>query len=165
MPTHLTQAIMEAYAVASVKRTIVKTLSVFGEELGELHIVQGVRDFEAAIEGTALTVFKAVPFQLATQGQSSEGAQSITIQVDILDIQILEFFKAMIDVLTPTQVMYREWTPETGDWVSGAPLNLYVESVGLTETTATLRAGFVDIVNRSFPSALYTPTLFFPLKY
>jgi hypothetical protein len=164
MASNLTQAIKEAYAIASAKRVIVKTLSVSGLDSDNLNIVQGVKDFVATVDGVE-TVFSAVPFRFAPPGQSDEGAKDITVLVDILNDEVLEFFKRIVDTQAVIRLVYREWTCETGDWICGMPLDLYLSSLSFSETAVSIRAGFIDMINRAFPVDIYSPTVFFPLKH
>jgi hypothetical protein len=162
--SNLSQAIKEAYTIASAKRVIVKTLSILGLNTRDLHIVKGVRDFEAVLDNV-ITVFSAVPFDFAPPLQSDEGASSITIKIDILSKSVVDFFKEVIETRNTIRIVYREWTSETGEWISGVPLQLYLNSLIMNDTSVALKAGFMDIVNKKFPSQLYTTNRFFSLKY
>ncbi len=160
----LSDAIKEAYVIASARRIIVKTLSISSEEIESLNIVHGVQDFTANLDGIS-TVFLAVPFELVPPSQNDEGASMLSVSVDILAPTVFDFFKNIVKINSPVKIIYREWTSETGTWISGMPLELSLKSVSLTERVASVMAGFMDIVNRAFPYKIYTPNTFFTLRY
>lgn len=161
MRPDLTEAIKEAYAMAPTNVAILETIEISHPNIsGELRFVSGYENIEANLEASAgggLVTFEAGAFKVTLPAAGKDGIQSIELALDNVDRRIGEFCRMAAEFETPVQILYRPYL--SNDLTApqmDPPLLLFLREVSITEFQVSGRATFADIVNKKFPSQLYT---------
>lgn len=158
MNNSLQDAIKEAFAVAPANKVILNTLEIRQEGVQDpIFLVQGRRMIQATDENGNLRTFEPVGFQFSLPPSNEEGFQSLNIAIDNVGRRVNQFITAAMSEREPVKVIYR---PYLSDDLSAPqmdpPLVLFLKDVRISATQVVGRATFMDIVNKKFPSQLYT---------
>lgn len=161
----LQDAIKEAYAVAPSNKFIFDTLEIRQPGVQDpIFIVKSPRALVALDENAVSRTFLPCGFLFTLPTENEEGFRSLNISVDNIDRAVSDFVDAAKSEEVPVEVVYR---PYLSDDLTQPqmipPLVLYLKDIQVTEFQVSGRATFMDLVNRKFPSELYTrkrfPTL------
>ena len=163
MNPNLTEALKEAYAMTPTDTVFLETLEFSHPNIsGNLRFVAGYENIEVWLEGEDdqvddPTVFEAGAFAMTLPQAGKDGLQDLQISVDNVDRRIGEFCRMAANFNDPVQITYRPYlsTDLTVPQMD-PPLILFLKEVSITQYQVTGRASFMDIVNRKFPSQLYT---------
>jgi len=158
MNVSLTEALKEAYTLAPANKVIYHTLEVRQTGVQDpIYLVQSRRSLVAFDENSVERTFLPSGFQFALPPSNQEGVRSLSISIDNVDRRVSDFIEAAKSSTEPVKVIYR---PYLSDDLSGPqmvpPLILFLKDVQITNTQVNGRATFMDIVNKKFPSQLYT---------
>lgn len=158
----LSAAIKEAYASVPVGIIIYHTLEVRQSGVQDsIYLVQGRQDVEASDEGGEVRSFSASSFRFSLPPSDEEGFTSLDVTFDNVNREVSDFVIAALDSATPVQLIYRPYVSD--DLTTPAmvpPLTLFLRDVQITATTVTGKATFMDLLNRRFPSEIYTRARF-----
>lgn len=155
-------AIREAYASCPTTEVLLETLEI--RQTGVQTPIYIVRDRVPLIakdENGATLTFQPCGFQFSLPPQNEDGFRSMNIVVDNIGREISDFVKACLASRVPVEVIYRPYlsTDLEGPQMV-PPLVLYLTDITITATQVQARATFLNLVNRKFPSDLYTRTRF-----
>lgn len=164
----LSQAIAEAYASAPSDEVILHTLEIRHPSFTQpIRVVRDNQDLLAGLEATApvdagqWVTFVAFAFDFVPPPSGTQTLPEVTIAVDNVSQEIGRALEGAIDSAVPIQITYRPYLSSNPALPEmNPPLHLTVLSGQLNALRATLRAGFVDFVNRKFPSEMYTAARF-----
>jgi len=161
--TTLTQAIKEAYAAAPTDTVILHTLELRHVALTvPIRVVLDNQDWVLTLEagapvnpGQAVTFIKfRFDFRIPdiTDGSSPE----MEVSMDNVDRSIVDGLEAANASPSKLELTYRQYTNLiTSAPQNNPPLHLIVNHCEVNLFRATLRAGFGDTVNKSFPGETY----------
>lgn len=154
----LQDAIKEAYAIAPAGKVILDTLEIRQTGVQDsIYLVRAKRELGAYDENGVLRVFEPAGFQFTLPPQNEEGFRSLNIAIDNVGRRVSDFINAAKSDNVPVEIIYR---PYLSDDITGPqmnpPLVLFLKDVQINMMQVTARATFMDIVNRKFPSELYT---------
>lgn len=165
MNDSLQAAIKEAFVTAPTSSVILHTLEI--QQVGvqdSIYLVQSRRGITAYTDESTAHYFEPVGFQFALPPSNEEGFQSLTVSIDNINRVVSDFVEVARQSSTPVKILYRPYlstdltTPQMDP-----PLTLFLKEVQIDAHQVTGRATFMDIVNKKFPSDLYTrlrfPTL------
>lgn len=155
-------AIKEAFVLAPSNRVILDTLEIQQHGVQEpILLVRSRRALLAKDELGFDRVFEPVGFQFTLPPSNEEGFRSLNIAIDNVGRRVMEFITTALTVDERILIKYR---PYLSDDPSGPhmnpPLVLFLEDVQITAFQVTGRATFADVVNKKFPSQLYTRARF-----
>lgn len=158
----LQDAIKEAYAIAPSNKVILDTLEIRQTGVqAPIYIVRSKRKIIALDEDAVSRTFLPVGFQFALPPENEEGFRSLNISIDNIGRQVSDFVNAAISQRVPVEVIYR---PYLSDDLTRPqmipPLVLFLRDIQITTEQVTGKATFMDIVNRKFPTELYTRARF-----
>lgn len=165
MNPSLQDAILEAFAIAPTNVTTIHTLEIRQAGVQDtLFIAQSRRPITAFDEDGEPHLFEASGFEFSLPPSNEEGFQSLNIAIDNIGQRASDFVKTAQASNTPVMVLYRPYL--SNDFTTSQmvpPLTLFVKQVSINQIQVTGKATFMDIVNKKFPSELYTredfPTL------
>jgi len=158
----LQDAIKEAYVIAPAHKVPLDTLEIRQTGVQDpIYIVRASKGIQAFDENGVERFFIPVGFQFSLPPENEEGFRSLNISIDNVGRAVSDFIDAAKSEKVPVEVIYR---PYLSDDLSAPqmnpPLVLYLKDIQITAAQVTGRATFMDIVNRKFPSELYTRTRF-----
>jgi len=158
MNASLTDAIKEAYAVAPANQVILDTLEIRQTGVqNPIYLVKSRRALVANDENGVERTFEPCSFQFSLPPSNEEGFQSLNVAVDNVGRRLKDFIELAKSNQVPVEAIYR---PYLSDNLSQPhmipPLVLYLKDLKVTAMQVTGRATFMDVVNKKFPSHLYT---------
>lgn len=165
MNDEFTDAIQEAFAVAPVTKVILHTLEIRQPTVQDaIYIVQSRRPIRAKDETGMVRLFEPVGFQFSLPPTSEEGFRSLNISIDNIGKRVSDFVNTAKGSEVPVEIYYRPYlSDDLSQPQMNPPLVLWLKDVQITPTQVLGRATFMDIINKKFPSELYTrerfPTL------
>lgn len=154
----LSEAIKEAYASCSVENIIYATLEIRQTGVQDpIYLVRAPQSITAVDENGFERTFEPSGFQFSEPAQNEEGFRSLNIAIDNIDRRVSDFIEAAKSEKIPVEVIFRPYLSDdlTGPAMS-PPLVLYLKDIQVTTHQVTGRATFLDLINRKFPSELYT---------
>ncbi len=105
--------------------------------------------------------YEAVAFNLQRPKQGETGTQELTVTIDNSDQRITDFINEVNNSQQETLLRYREYlSNDLTQPTRSAPLELTVVKISLGVVSVSIRARFVDVLNRPFPNQLYTRARF-----
>lgn len=156
--SNYTEALKEAYAIAPASKAVLHTIEISQDGVQDpVYIVKSRRAWEARDEDGVLRQFLPVNFDFTLPAATEEGFQSLNLTVDNIGRRASDFAETAKTVEVPVMVIYRPYLSDdnTGPQMI-PPLTLFLEDIQITELTVTGRATFMDIVNKKFPSEIYS---------
>lgn len=158
----LEDAIKEAYAVAPTSKVIYDTLEIKQPTVQDpIYLVRAQREIVAFDEDGNERTFRPAGFQFSLPPENEEGFRSLNIAIDNVGREVSDFVNSAKSEQVVVEVIYR---PYLSDDLSmpqmNPPLVLYLKDLQITPSQVTGRATFMDIVNKRFPTELYTRARF-----
>ena len=154
----LSDAIKEAYTVAPSNKVIYDTLEIRQTGVQDpIYIVRAAREIIAVDENGQEHTFLPVGFQFTLPPSSEEGFRSLNVSIDNIGRAVSDFIEVARSEQVAVEVIYRPYLSDdltTPQMIP--PLVLFLKDIQITASTVTGRATFMDLVNRKFPSELYT---------
>ena len=150
------------YASAPTDDDVVETLELAHPNFSRTwYIVSKAYPFAANLEGGAPVTFDPLPFAVVLPSKSGEGQQDLGVSIDNVDQAIIDELEAAnADPTTKITATYRAYTASD----PGAPAfilpALALTDIVATDTSVKGTATRTDVINRPFPSVLYTIQLF-----
>lgn len=162
----LSDAIKEAYALAPSDVEIVETIEIKHPSLTvPLRLVQGRVNIEAHTEENPPPaepyIFERAAFKIALPESGTGGVQELNMTFDNVDRRISKICEMAASTEKPIDILYRPYL--SNDFTQSEmnpPLRLVLKEVQITDFHVSGKASFVDIINRKFPSQLYTRNRF-----
>ena len=158
MNSSLSEAIKEAFAVAPSTVVVLHTLEIRQEGIqGPIFLVRARRELVAQDENGDEWTFEPCGFQFTLPPSTEEGFQSLNVAIDNIGLRVTNFIETAKSQRVPVVMVYRPYlstdltTPQMNP-----PLMLYLKDLQVNAVQVTGRATFMDIVNKKFPSLLYT---------
>lgn len=158
----LSDAIKEAYASCPTGKVVYDTLEI--RQTGvqpAIYLVKGQSALTAFDEDGNERVFFPSGFVFSLPPENEEGFRSLNVSIDNIGRAVSDFVNLAKSEKVPVEMIYR---PYLSDNLTAPamvpPLILYLKDVQVTAAQVTGRATFFDIVNKKFPSELYTRARF-----
>lgn len=164
----LSQAIKEAYASAPDEIVILHTIELRHAAFSvPIRVVLGYETLIARLEATApvdagLDVeFEPFAFRFSPPDVKSDGLPELELEIDNVSQEIEDQLELAAASAQAVDITYRPYlsTDLTAPHMD-PPLTLQLKSVEANDFRVRARAGFRDLVNRSFPGEDYTWTRF-----
>ena len=174
----LSDALKEAYATAPTDKAILHTIELRHDEFKDsngnpvaLRVVRDHADLTATLEADAplnggqSVTFTAFPFDFSLPAIKENEQARLSLSIDnvggtVVDYSgrtLMDHIEQAIAAPSPIKVIYR---PYLSDDLSGPymdpPIEMTLTKVTVTPLRITGSATFVDLLNRSFPSEMYT---------
>lgn len=131
---------------------------------GQLRFVAGYENIQANLEASAggtLVTFEAGAFSITLPAAGKDGIQALQLTVDNVDRRVGEFCRMAAEFDDPVEITYRPYlSTDLTQPQMDPPLLLFLKEVTITEYQVGGRATFADIVNKKFPSQLFTRVRF-----
>lgn len=126
------------------------------------HITNSVKPLNAVLEdGVTAVVFQPYPFAISLAGTGEDGNQDIEISIsNVSRTPIDEIERAAEDPTQRIEFTYRVYIDTDTSKPATVIDGLSISQISITENRIITRASPSDLVNRVFPSRLYTITLF-----
>lgn len=158
MNPSLQDAIKEAFALAPASVVILNTIEIRQQGVQDpIFLVQARRGITATDENGVDRVYEPVGFQFSLPPSNEEGFQSLNVAIDNVGRRVTDFITTAMSVAEPIKVVYRPYlSTDLTQPQMDPPLILYLKDVRITAIQVTGRATFMDVVNKKFPSMLYT---------
>lgn len=162
MNTALSEALKEAYASAPSNVAVLETLEISHPSIGgTIYIVKNREDLTLTLEDESDHLFEACAFRMSLPASGDSGLQSLTIAIDNVDRRVSDFLNTAKDYQTPVTVKYRPYL--SNDYTTPqieTPLVLYLTDISVNVMEVTGKASFADLLNKKFPTELYTRARF-----
>ena len=130
-------------------------------EGSELFIIQDKKAWTLTLEDARVVDFEPVGFRFRLPGAGDNGLQELSISIDNVDRRLSDFIDLVKDFNTPVTLTYRPYlSSDTSGPQMIPPLKLYLRDVVITPFEVNGRATFADVINKKFPSELYTRSRF-----
>lgn len=158
----LQDAIKEAYTIVPADKVIYDTLEIRQTGVQDPVFIARTRTtITATDENGNVRIFEPVNFQFTLPPSTEEGFQSLNIAIDNVGRRVVDFIEAAKSERVPVEAYYR---PYLSDDLStpqmNPPLVLFLKDLQLGVAQVSGRATFMDVINKKFPSELYTRTRF-----
>lgn len=155
----LLEALKEAYALAPAGVVYLETLTIAHPAIpGEtVYLVKDMQGHTFTLEDASEHDFEPAGFRVSLPPSGDNGLQELSIGIDNVDQRISDFLNKAKDYQVPVTLTYRPYlstdltTPQMDP-----PLVLNLTDIVVTDVEVTGRATFADIINKSFPSVMYT---------
>lgn len=162
MNAALEEAIKEAFAIAPVNKVVIHTLEIRQDGVqSPIYISQTRRGITALDENGIERGYIPCGFAFSLPPSNEDGFQSLNVAIDNIDLRVTDFVTMAISQMVPIRMVYR---PYLSDDLTrpqmNPPIVLYLKEVELTTYQVVGRATFMDVVNKKFPSELYTRARF-----
>jgi predicted ATPase len=156
--SNYSDAIKEAFAIAPASKVVLHTLEISQEGVQPaFYIVKARRNWVARDESGVERTFIPVNFDFSLPAATEEGFQSLTLTVDNINRIASDFAETAKDTEVPVLVTYRPYLSDDSSQPQMIPpLVMFFDDVQITEMEVSGRATFMDIVNKKFPSEIYT---------
>lgn len=160
----LSQAIKEAYASAPNTSVAYHTLEIYHPSFTTpIRVVRDFVDLSATLEATAprdggqTVQFIGYAFDIVPPEVSSTGVPTLQITIDNVARDIMAGLEAAVTTSTPITVIYRMFlSTDLSAPQNNPPMTLTIISISADVFKVTATATFGDLVNKRFPSQLYT---------
>lgn len=167
--TTLSAALAEAYAVAPAGDVVLHTIELTHASFSTpLRFVRDVADAQCMHEATApvnpstVVTYTGMAFSLRLPDVRTDGMPTMQLEVDNTGREIMEQLELAAASTSPISVRYRAYLASAlGAGPQNSPvLTMEVQGVTITLTRITLECGFLDLLNRRFPSVDYSADIF-----
>jgi len=160
----LTDAIREAYAVASTDVIVYHTLEINHATFAEpVRIVQGWDAIAATLEADAPrdasteVAFIPMGFEFQPPGVRENELPSLEIRIYDASKLLMDPIEAAADAATPIEVLYRPYVSTDFAQPAMSPIPLmHLTQIHVDEMMVSATAVFLDVLNRVFPRGRYT---------
>lgn len=164
MDTTLSQAIREAYASAPNNSVAYHTLEIYHPSFTTpIRVVRDFVDLSAKLESTAprdastYVTFVGYAFDIVPPEVSTSGVPNLQITIDNVSRDIMANLEAAITTNTPITVIYRMFlSTDLTAPQNNPPMALTIINISADVFKITATATFGDLVNKKFPSQMYT---------
>ncbi len=152
------EAIKESYASAPSDVIVYETLEIRQEGVqNAVYIVRAVDGITATDENGLDHDFEPAAFQVTIPPANEEGVRSLNIAIDNIDRRVSDFIDLAKSEVQPVTVIYRPYvSTDLSTPQMDPPLVLTLKDINITPLQVTGKATFMDLVNRKFPSEIYT---------
>jgi hypothetical protein len=159
MNTALSEAIKEAFAHSPSTDVYLETIEISHAESNQVfYLVKDLQDHVFTLEdGTTTKTFEACGFRMTLPASGENGIQELNIAIDNVDLRIGDFLESVKDSNSPVKILFRPYLhshPEAPQM--NPPLELSLRNVTMNEIEISGSATFADIVNKKFPTEIYT---------
>ena len=150
------------YASAPADDDVVETLELAHPNFTKTwFLVREPYPFDATLETGAAVTFEALPFAVVLPAKSGEGQQDLGISIGNIDLVLIdELERANDDPTTKISATYRAYVSSDPSAPAFVLPALALSEIIASETVARGTATRTDVINRPFPSVLYTIQLF-----
>lgn len=160
----LSQALKEAYAAAPNTSVAYHTLELYHPSFTTpIRVVRDFVDLSARLESTAprdastYVTFVGYAFDIVPPEVSTTGVPECQITIDNVSRDIMQNLEASVTTSTPITVIYRMFlSTDLTAPQNNPPMTLTIISIQADMFKVTATATFGDLVNKRFPSQLYT---------
>lgn len=158
MSNTLSDAIKEAYATAPSNEAIFETIQISHVSIAEpIYLVRNRVDLELTLETSEVVTFTGCGFGMSLPQKSDNGLQELSIAIDNTDRRISDFMAEAKNFVVPVELTYRPYLQsDTTQPQMDPPLVLYLSDVKIGLFDVTAKASFADIINKKYPSEIYT---------
>ncbi len=123
-----------------------------------IYRVRGYEDFETTLEGEKV-VFKAWSLTFSHPPQSTQSPPQVTIEIDNVNRMLLTQIEKTCSSPHKITGVYRAYL-NTAPTAPKASHSFVIESIETDLSKITLRASFLNIENKPFPTKIYTLSTF-----
>ncbi len=170
----LTDALKEAYAVAPTTSVILHTLELrhpsFKDSEGSAVAIRVVRDKQnltatleagAPLDPSTAVEFIALGFDFTLPAVRDNESPRLILSIDAVGREIVEHLEQAMEDPQPVEVTYRPYlSDDLAQPEMNPPLTLQLTQVTVDALQVTGTCVYTDLVNRRFPSAVYSQALF-----
>jgi hypothetical protein len=158
----LSEAIREAFAIAPAHVVVYHTLEVRQEGVqAPVFMVQSHQPLQAYDENQNFIFFEPVGFQFSLPPSNKEGFRSLNVAIDNVSQRLVNFVETAKSQPVAVEMVYRPYlSTDLSKPQMIPPLVLYLKDLRITPSEVVGRATFMDLVNKKFPSELYTRSRF-----
>lgn len=164
----LSQAIKEAYAAAPVSSIIYHTLELNHPAFSQpIRVVRDTADLTATLESSApfnagqSVTFVGFRFDIVPPDVQSTAMPQAVIEIDNVSRDILAQVEASMTSPAMITAIYRAYlSSDLSQPQNNPPMTLTVLSLSATVFRIRATCGFGDLVNKRFPSQVYTADRF-----
>ena len=158
----LSEAIKEAYASCPTGKVVFDTLEIRQTGVqSPIYLVKSQTPLTADDEDGNERTFLPSGFAFSLPPENEEGFRSINVAIDNIGRAVSDFVELAKSEKVPVELIYR---PYVSDILTAPamipPLVLYLKDIQVNSVQVTGRATFFDIINKKFPSELYTRARF-----
>ena len=166
--TTLSQALKEAYAAAPDSVVAYHTLEIYHPSFTQpIRVVRDFVDLQATLESTAprdasqSVTFIGFGFDIVPPEVSATGVPQCQITIDNVSRDIVANLELAIASNQPITVIYRLFlSSDLSAPQNNPPMTLTIISMSADVFKVTATATFGDLVNKRFPSQMYTTDRF-----
>jgi hypothetical protein len=155
-------SLARVYASAPADDDYIETLELAHPLFSQSHFVaRQPYAFNATLEDARYVTFQPFPFSAQLPAQSGSGQQDLILAIDNVDQSIIaEIELANGDPTTKVSAIYRVFTASNLAAPAFVLPALAMSDIVATDTQVSGTASRTDVLNRPFPSKLYTIALY-----
>ena len=136
--------------------TALSGLSVDGTG-ASLYLIQDRTGRTLTLEDATTHDFEPVGFRFNLPSVGANGIQELTVSIDNVDRRITDFVNIVKGSNVPVTLRYRPYLSNDNTQPQiNPPLTLFMRDMVISAYEVSGRATFADIINRKFPSEIYT---------
>lgn len=157
-----TEAIKEAFTLAPTTKVVFHTLEIRQTGVQDpVYLVQARQQITATDENGDDHDYEPCGFQFSLPPSNEEGFRSLNIAIDNIGRRVSDFVELAKSEVVPVEVIYRPYLSDdlTAPQMN-PPLVLYLKDIEIGAFQVVGQATFADIINKKFPSELYTRARF-----
>ena len=164
MSSAYTEAIKEAFACCPNNVAVLDTLEISHPSVngGEpIYLVRNTKELVLTLEDSTSHTFEAASFGLTLPKKTDEGVQDLEMKFCNIDRRISDFMDNASHFKTKVVCKYRPYLSNNLSQPQMVPpLMLTLSDIVATVFEVSARASFVDLVNKKFPSEIYSRLTF-----
>lgn len=162
MPSTITQALKEAFALAPKGVVYLETVEIFHPQIATpIYLVRDLVGHNFTLEDAQVKFFEPAGFRLSLPASGDNGLQELNLAIDNVDRRVSDFVETAAMYDESVSVVFRPYlsndptTPQMNP-----PLRLFLTDISVNAIEVTGKATFADLLNKQFPTERYTRARF-----
>lgn len=157
-----TQALRQYWASAPRDQELIETLELRHPAFSQAFYFASRREaVKAKLEDGTEVTFQPFPFAVRLPPSDAQGAQLLDISLGNVGQQLVDELEAAgRQPKERIEVVYRVYLLTDLGEPQNLPVRLSIDAITMTDTVLSAQAGRSDVLNRPFPTTVYTPQLF-----
>lgn len=160
----MTSPTLSRLYASSGEEVIIETLQInIGDDVH--YLCKGYEDITAATESGDVVTFTACAIDIALPARNSDGTQDLQFALDNINGEASTSIRKALNELSDASLTYRNYVSTDLSAPAEVPYKLAVKSGSWTATQAQISAGYMNILDTSWPRNRYTLPYYPGLRY
>lgn len=156
--------ILNRLYASSGKEVIIETLQInIGDEVH--YLCKGFDDITAITEGSDTVTFTACAIDIALPARNSDGTQDLQFAISNINGVVSTAIRKALENLSSASLTYRNYVSNDLSFPASNPFTLAIKSGYWTALEVQIKAGYMNILDTSWPRYRYTLPYYPGLRY